>query len=252
MLTVVGRVLDDGPLPLHKFRAEIRDDASANAKTYESFRDRVLDAIKRSDLLDTRGNVASALTAAFAVVLVLGSFFVLPGLLGGRPGGAAMAILIAVGMLIGAIILIVVISFRRVSRQTNQGWSPRGRQGGRRSAVISLTSHDSVRLLRFPSSCGIATSSTPSHLVLLKRCSSRRDSTHHRILRTHPHCIGSATMATPEGTRRNAFTALSQLSRVHSHRPLRAAVVVEDSVVAVVVVVVVVVVEPGDQSADAL
>jgi uncharacterized membrane protein len=114
VLTIVRRVLDDGPLPLSQFRTEIREDASANAKTYQIFRTRVLDAIKRSDLLDTSGNVASALTVALAIVLVLGSFFVLPGLLGGRPGGVAMAILIAVGMLVGAVILIVIVSFRRV------------------------------------------------------------------------------------------------------------------------------------------
>jgi uncharacterized membrane protein len=122
VLTVMKRVLDDGPLPLHKFRGEIRDDASANATTYQGFRDNVLDAIKRANLLDTGGNVASALTVALAIVLVLGSFFILPGLLGGRPGGMGMAILIAVGMLIGAIILIIIVSFRRVRvKRTKQG-----------------------------------------------------------------------------------------------------------------------------------
>jgi len=120
VLTIVGRVLDNGPLPLFQFRTEIRADASANAKTYQSFRDRVLGSIKRSDLLDTGGNAASVFTVGLAGVLVLGSFFVLPGLLGGRPGGAAMAILIAVGMLVGAIILIIVVSFRRVRVKRTQ------------------------------------------------------------------------------------------------------------------------------------
>ena len=122
VLTVMKRVLDDGPLPLHKFRGEIRDDASANATTYQNFRDNVLDAIKRANLLDTAGNIASVLTVALAIVLVLGSFFILPGLLGGRPGGIGMAILIAVGMLIGAIILIIIVSFRRVRvKRTKEG-----------------------------------------------------------------------------------------------------------------------------------
>ncbi len=122
VLTVVKRVLEDGPRPLHQFRGDIRDDASANATTYDSFRSRVLDAIKRAKLLDTSGNLASGLTVALAVVLVLGSFFILPQLLGGRPGGTAMAILIAIGMLIGAIILVVVVSFRRVRvKRTRQG-----------------------------------------------------------------------------------------------------------------------------------
>jgi len=122
VLTIVGRVLDNGPLPLSKFRTEIRADASANATTYQVFRDRVLDSIKRSDLLDTRGNLAAVLTVGLAIVLVLGSFFILPALLGGRPGGAAMAILIAVGMLVGAIVLILIVSFRRVRvKRTKKG-----------------------------------------------------------------------------------------------------------------------------------
>ena len=122
VLTVVGRVLDDGPRPLHEFRSDIRDDAEANAATYKSFRSNVLDAIGRAKLLDVRGNVASILTIVVAGLLVAGSFFVLPGLLGDRPGGAAMAVLIGVGMLVGAIVLIVVLSFRRVRvKRTKMG-----------------------------------------------------------------------------------------------------------------------------------
>ena len=114
VLTVVKRVLDTGPRPLHQFRGDIRDDASANATTYESFRDKVLDAVKRAKLLDTRGNLASGLTIFLAIVLLAGSIFILPGLLGGRPGGTEMAVLIAVGTGIGVTILVVVLSFRRV------------------------------------------------------------------------------------------------------------------------------------------
>ncbi len=114
VLTVVRRVLEDGPRPLHQFRSDIRDDAAANAKTYQAFRDNVTDAVKRANLLDTRGNVASVLTVVLAIILVIGSIFVLPGLLGGRPGGTAMAILIAIGMSIGATVLAIVLSFRRV------------------------------------------------------------------------------------------------------------------------------------------
>lgn len=59
VLTVVGRVLDDGPRPLHEFRSDIKDDAVSNATTYQTFRRRVLDAIERTGLLDTRGNLAA-------------------------------------------------------------------------------------------------------------------------------------------------------------------------------------------------
>lgn len=122
VLTIVGRVLDGGPRPLNKFRADIRRDASANALSYTRYRKLVLDAVARDDLLDTSGKVPAALTVVFAGVLVLGSFFMLPQLLGGRPGGAAMAILIAVGMLVGAVILGVAVSFRRVTvKRTKSG-----------------------------------------------------------------------------------------------------------------------------------
>ena len=67
-------------------------------------------------------NTGVGFLAGVAIVLVLGSFFILPGLLGGRPGGTGMAILIAVGMLIGAIILIIIVSFRRVRvKRTKEG-----------------------------------------------------------------------------------------------------------------------------------
>src|SRR5690606_6458287 len=52
VLTVVKRVLADGPQPLHEFRSLIREDASANATTYQSFRSRAIAAVKRKSFLD--------------------------------------------------------------------------------------------------------------------------------------------------------------------------------------------------------
>ncbi|MDK1103311.1 MAG: DUF2207 domain-containing protein [Actinomycetota bacterium] len=62
------------------------------------------------------------LTILLAIILVVGSFFILPGLFGNRPGGTTMALLIAVGALIGAIVLTVIVSFRRVRvKRTKKG-----------------------------------------------------------------------------------------------------------------------------------
>ena len=45
-LTVLNRVLEDGPRPLTEFRKAIREDAAANAKSYDVFGDRVKGAFK--------------------------------------------------------------------------------------------------------------------------------------------------------------------------------------------------------------
>jgi uncharacterized membrane protein len=55
VMTVVRRVLELGPRPLHEFRQGIRDDASSNAETYQTFRSRVTEAVKRQGLLDVTG-----------------------------------------------------------------------------------------------------------------------------------------------------------------------------------------------------
>ena len=86
-----------------------------------TFRDRVLGAVRKG-LLDDRGS-GFALLAGFGVIaLVVAGFFILPRILGNRPGGGEMAVIILIGMIIGAIVLIVFLSFRRVRvRRTTAG-----------------------------------------------------------------------------------------------------------------------------------
>ncbi|HEX5695415.1 MAG TPA: DUF2207 domain-containing protein, partial [Acidimicrobiia bacterium] len=122
VMTVVRRVLEDGPQPLHSFKEAIRDDAAANAKTYQSFRERVLGSIKRAGMLDERGNGVAWLAAIAVVLLIFGAVFLLPRIMRGRPGGGTIAVLTIVGMVIGAIALFVFLLFRRVRvRRTKEG-----------------------------------------------------------------------------------------------------------------------------------
>ena len=122
VLTVVRRVLELGPRPLHEFREGIREDASANAETYQHFRERVLGAVQRNGMLDTSGRAAAWLVGFAALALVFGSFFVLPQTLRGRPGGATISVLIIAGMVVGSVALFILLSFRRVrAKRSKEG-----------------------------------------------------------------------------------------------------------------------------------
>lgn len=55
VVTVVRRVVGDGSQPLTRFRTRIRDDAAANADTYQSFRSAVRKAVSSAGLLDESG-----------------------------------------------------------------------------------------------------------------------------------------------------------------------------------------------------
>jgi uncharacterized membrane protein len=87
VLTVVGRVLDEGPRALHEFRDRIRDDASANATTYQGFRSKVLGSVRRRGMIDQTGNTVAWLVAIGVALVVFGAIVLLPGLLRRRPGG---------------------------------------------------------------------------------------------------------------------------------------------------------------------
>jgi uncharacterized membrane protein len=122
VLTVLKRALADGPMPLHELNEAVREDAAANAKTYQSFRERVLESIKRSGLLDDSGTVISWLVRIGAVVLVFLAIFVLPRFLAGNPGAEGFTILFALGAVGGAVALFVLLSFRRVrTRRSKEG-----------------------------------------------------------------------------------------------------------------------------------
>ncbi|VAW08834.1 hypothetical protein MNBD_ACTINO01-244, partial [hydrothermal vent metagenome] len=122
VMTVIKRVLDDGPTPLTEFRDRIREDAEANARTYDVYQERVSDAITRSGMLDTSGNRAAFLTALVAAIMAVATWIILPRTLANLPGGAIAGVLIAIGAVIGAILLIAVIAFRKVRvRKTPEG-----------------------------------------------------------------------------------------------------------------------------------
>ncbi|MDH3517530.1 MAG: DUF2207 domain-containing protein, partial [Acidimicrobiia bacterium] len=122
VMTVVKRVLDEDARPLHEFKKGIREDAAANAETYQVFRRKAKGAVERAGLLDTSGNTAILLGGIALVAVLAGAFFLLPRLLRTQPGGATLAALVIGGMVLGALILFGVLAFRRVRvRRTKTG-----------------------------------------------------------------------------------------------------------------------------------
>ncbi|MCL1586799.1 MAG: DUF2207 domain-containing protein, partial [Actinomycetia bacterium] len=105
VMTVVKRVLDEGPQPLTEFRDRIRDDARLNSKTYDSFQSNVLNAIVRGKLLDTRGTAFGVMLVVSIAVVIGITWFLLPRLVGNQPGGPALAIMILGGMILGTLLL---------------------------------------------------------------------------------------------------------------------------------------------------
>lgn len=114
VMSVVKRALDAGPLPLHEFRSAIRDDVTANAKTYQTFRERARGAVARSGMIDDRGTAMAVLIGIGLIVTVVVAIGLLPGALRNRPGGETVAGLIILGLIVGSGITIILISFRRV------------------------------------------------------------------------------------------------------------------------------------------
>ena len=122
VMTVLRRALALGPRPLHELKDAIREDASANASTYQTFRSRAIDAVSRGGLLDTRGHGVSWLVRGAAILVVVLAFWLLPRMLGGSTAGAAFATVLIMGMIAGAVVLFVFLSFRRVrTKRTMDG-----------------------------------------------------------------------------------------------------------------------------------
>ncbi len=122
VVTVLRRALAGSPMPLHELNDAIRSDAAANAKSYQSFRDRVLGSVRRAHLLDDSGSTVSWLVRIGAVGMVVAAFFLLPRLFANRPGGEAFLVLFFVGAVAGAVVLFIFLSFRRVQvRRTKHG-----------------------------------------------------------------------------------------------------------------------------------
>lgn len=122
VLTVLRRALVGSPMPLHELNDAIRADAAANAKSYQTFRDRVLGSVRRAQLLDDSGSTVSWLVRIGAVGLVLAAIFTLPRTFAERPGGEAFLVLFFIGAIAGAVVLFIFLSFRRVHiKRTKQG-----------------------------------------------------------------------------------------------------------------------------------
>lgn len=122
VMTVLRRALELGPRPLHELNEAIREDATANASTYQTFRSRVIGAVSRGGLLDTRGHGVSWLVRIGAIVVVIGAFWVFTNTLADSRAGAAFSALLIAGMVAGALVLFVFLSFRRVrTKRTQEG-----------------------------------------------------------------------------------------------------------------------------------
>ncbi|HEY6635813.1 MAG TPA: DUF2207 domain-containing protein, partial [Acidimicrobiia bacterium] len=67
VMTVLRRALELGPRPLHELNEAIQEDRASNAQTYQVFRDRVLGAIRRGNLLDDSGHGVSWLVRGGAI-----------------------------------------------------------------------------------------------------------------------------------------------------------------------------------------
>lgn len=122
VLTVLNRAMAGGPIPLHELNDAITADRSANATTYQSFRELVLGAVRRASLLDDTGTTISWLVRIGAIAVVVSAFFWLPGYFADRPGSDAFLVLVFMGAIAGAITLFILLSFRRVrTRRTREG-----------------------------------------------------------------------------------------------------------------------------------
>lgn len=122
VLAVLRRALAGSPMPLHELNTAIRSDAAANAQTYQTFRERVLGAVKRARLLDDSGTAASWLVGVGVIVLIVAAFFFLGNSTIESPGTEAFPILLLGGAVLGAVVLFVFLSFRRVrTRRTKKG-----------------------------------------------------------------------------------------------------------------------------------
>ncbi|MBN2112611.1 MAG: DUF2207 domain-containing protein, partial [Acidimicrobiia bacterium] len=106
VMTVMRRVLDDGPQPLTQFRTHIRADAAANADTYDAFRESVRKALTGRHLLDETGLKAGRWLMAAGVALGIIGWFLSPVLpwVAGSANSAALGVarfgFVAVGILL--------------------------------------------------------------------------------------------------------------------------------------------------------
>ncbi|MBU1865588.1 MAG: DUF2207 domain-containing protein, partial [Actinobacteria bacterium] len=110
VLTVLKRVLGDGPTPLTEFRKAIREDAAANAKTYQVFEKRTRAALVGDRLLDQDGLKASYWLTGLSIAFGVFGWFVVTPILTGLSEGlqpdllrAGFAVIGGLGATLGAL-----------------------------------------------------------------------------------------------------------------------------------------------------
>ena len=122
VLTVLRRALAGGTMPLHELNEAVRADAAANAETYQTFRSRVLDAVRRARLLDDSGNGAAWMVGLTTVALIVAAFWLVPKFMANQPGGEGFLVLFFLGAIAGAVVLFILLAFRKVrTKRTKEG-----------------------------------------------------------------------------------------------------------------------------------
>ncbi|MDH3308928.1 MAG: DUF2207 domain-containing protein, partial [Acidimicrobiia bacterium] len=125
VITVIDRILAEGPLPLTEFRQGLREDPSANHTSYQAFKKAAADALVERGLLDTVGKKYPLfLGLGVLVVAALGAFAV-PALFRSRLSVDAVSVF-QVGFFAFAIIGI---GLTIVVGQRTKLWVRRTRQG---------------------------------------------------------------------------------------------------------------------------
>jgi uncharacterized membrane protein len=113
VVTVMQRILSEGPQPLHVFRDRIRDDAAANASTYASFKTEANRAVVSAKLLDRSATTVLTLTA-IGLAIVFGLLIAIGGWIVGTParGGGVIPLFIG-GAVLNTIIFAIFVALRK-------------------------------------------------------------------------------------------------------------------------------------------
>ena len=96
VLGIVTRVLDGEARPLNEFRTRIREDASANASAYQSFRSTALKSLEGRKMIDRRGTTRIVIAAGALIVLAFIIFFLAANFSGAAAGVVVPLLILAV------------------------------------------------------------------------------------------------------------------------------------------------------------
>ena len=120
--SVVSRILDEGPQPLHKFRERIREDASSNALSYRAFATAVPASLEKRGLFDRSGRrVVGWVAAGFIGLGILGAFIVAKVTSSILLGGVAL-FAVTIALMVNGLLFLAITGFRRVRvKRTKEG-----------------------------------------------------------------------------------------------------------------------------------